>query len=112
EIVESNGSTIYVLNNRSLKLNVNGMLEYFHPLEESVVERNLYTSLSTAAQFITQKTTTVEGMYLTSIDQIQSDSNLGYRLTFKYRVRGIPVLLGNRDVGDYIQIEVFNNHIR
>lgn len=112
EIVESNGSTIYVFNNRSLKLNVNGTLEYFHPLEERIVDRNLYTSLSTVAQFITQKSSTVEGMYLSGIEDIKSDQNVGYRLTFKYRVRGIPVLLGNRNVGDYIQIEVFNNHIR
>ncbi len=112
EIVEGNGSTFYVLNDKSLKLNANGTLEYFQPLEEKVTERNLYTSLSTVAEFITKKESTIEGMYLESIDEIESDSNEGYRLTFKYRISGIPVLLGNRDVDDYIEIEVFNNHIR
>jgi hypothetical protein len=51
-------------------------------------------------------------MYLSSIQDIESDGSFGYRLTYKYRIRGIPVLLGNREFGDYIQIDVFNNHIR
>lgn len=112
EIVEGNGSTIYVYDNRVLKLNINGTIEYFHALEENSSKRNLYLSLSTVADFITQKINSQKGMYLASIEDIESENNLGYRLTFKYRIRGIPVLLGNREVGDYIQIEVFNNHIR
>ena len=112
KIVENNGSTIYEFNNKVLKLNVNGALEYFHPLEEQVLDRNLYISLSTVAEFIMQKTSSQNGMYLSSIEEIESDDNVGYKLTFKYRIRGIPVLLGNREVGDYIQIEVFNNHIK
>lgn len=112
EIVEGSGSTIYVLNNRVLKLNINGTIEYFHAFEENISERNLYKSLSAVADFITQKVDSQKGMFLSSIDEIESDDNLGYKLTFRYRIRGIPVLLGNREVGDYIQIEVFNNHIR
>ncbi|TJX13148.1 hypothetical protein E9840_10625 [Tissierella creatinini] len=112
EIVESNGSTIYVLNKRVLKLNSNGTLDYFQALEETIEERNLYTSLITAADFITHKTSSQKSIYLSNIETIQSDNSKGYRLSFKYRIRGIPVLLGNREIGDYIQIEVFNNHIR
>ena len=112
EIVEGSGSTIYVLNNRVLKLNINGTIEYFHALEESFPERNLYKSLSAVADFITQKVDSQKGMFLASIKGIESDNNFGYRLTFRYRIRGIPVLLGNREIGDYIEIEVFNNHIR
>lgn len=112
EIVEGNGSTIYVYDNRVLKLNINGTIEYFHALEENSSKRNLYMSLSTVADFITQKINSKKGMYLASIEDIESDNNQGYKLTFRYRIRGIPVLLGNREVGDYIQIEVFNNHIR
>ncbi len=112
EFVESNGSTIYSFNNRVLKLNANGTLEYFHAIEGSSTERNLYSSLNTAAEFIAQNASTTKGMYLSSIDDIEFDGNLGYRLSFKYRIRGIPVHLGNREVGDYIQIDVFNNHVR
>lgn len=112
EMVESNGSTIYVYNQRVLKLNTNGTLEYFHALEEVVRKSNLYESLSAAAEFISKSAGVTKGMYLAKVEEISADDSLGYKLTFRYRVRGIPVILGNREVVDFIQIEVFNNHIR
>ncbi|HZH92766.1 MAG TPA: hypothetical protein VFD79_01575, partial [Tissierellaceae bacterium] len=42
QIVESNGSTIYIYNNKVLKFNMNGTVEYFHSLEDTIQERNLY----------------------------------------------------------------------
>ncbi|MCK9444891.1 MAG: YycH family regulatory protein [Tissierellaceae bacterium] len=112
EIVEGNESTIYEYNHRVLKLNINGTVEYYHPLEEIIKKRNLYESLSTSAEFISQNAGITKGMYLAKVEEIQSDESLGYNLTFRYRVRGLPVILGNEEVVDFIQIEVFNNHIR
>ena len=51
-------------------------------------------------------------MYLDKFEEIKVDDSVGYNLTFKYRVRGLPVILGNEEVVDFIEIEVFNNHIR
>lgn len=112
EIVESNGSSIYVYDQRVLKFNINGTLEYFHALEKSVTKRNLYESLSTAAEFISKNTGIPKGMYLSKIEDIKIDNSLGYNLTFKYRVRGIPVILGNNEVVDFLEIEVFNDQVR
>ncbi|WP_353094668.1 hypothetical protein [Tissierella praeacuta] len=112
EIVENNGSTMYIYNKRVLKLNVNGTLEYFHPLVQVVKKRNLYQSLSTAAGFISKNVGATKGMYLSKVEDIEADDeSLGYNLTFRYRVRGIPVILGN-GISDFVQIEVFNDHIR
>lgn len=112
EIVEVGGSTIYIYDQKVLKLNINGTLEYFHGLEEPVKERNFYQSISAAADFISQKTGVQKGMYLSKSEEIDIDGNLGYRLSFKYRVRGIPVILGNLQVDEYIQMDVFKDHIR
>ncbi|MFA5576738.1 MAG: two-component system activity regulator YycH [Tissierellaceae bacterium] len=112
EIVEGNESTIYEYNHRVLKLNINGTVEYYHPLEDTVKKRNLYESLSTSAEFISQNAGITKGMYLARVEELESGENLGYNLTFRYRVRGLPVILGNEEVVDFIQIEVFNNHIR
>lgn len=112
EITERNGSTIYVHNKRVLKLNVNGVLEYFHPLEENINKRNLYESMNTASEFISLNTGVPKGMYLDSVEEIEGNNSLGYKLKFKYRIRGIPVILGNREVVDFVEIEVFNNHVR
>lgn len=111
-IVENNGSTIYRYDQRVLKLNINGTLEYFHGLDEPVKERNFYQSLSAAADFISQKTGVQKGMYLSKSEKIEIDGNMGYRLSFKYRVRGIPVILGNLQIDEYIQMDVFKDHIR
>lgn len=112
EIVESNGSTIYVHNQRVLKLNINGTLEYFNSLEGIVRKRNLYESMNTAAEFISRNTGVPKGMYLSKIKEIKADNSLGYKLTFKYRIRGIPIILGNMEVVDFIEMEVFNHHVK
>ena len=118
EIVESNGSVIYVHNQRVLKLNVNGTLEYFNSLEEVVRKRNLYESMNTAAEFISKYTGVPKGMHLSKTEEIEvknslgdKNDSLGYKLTFKYRVRGIPIILGNMEVVDFVEIEVFNIHL-
>ena len=112
EIVETNGSTIYIYNQKVLKLNINGSLEYFHPLEESVKKANLYQSLTTAAEFISKNSGVPKGMYLAKVEEIQVENSLGYNLTFRYRIKGIPIILGNEEATDFVQIEVFNDHVR
>lgn len=112
EITESNGSTIFLHKERWLKLNASGYIEYFSPLEEKVKERNLYLSLLSASEFINERTRAQKGMYLAKVEEIEADGSVGFKFTFKYRIRGIPVILGNKDVGEYITMEVFNNHIR
>lgn len=112
EIVEDNGSTIYLYNQRVLKLNVNGTLEYFHTLEENIQKRNLYESMNTATEFISNRAKAPEGMHLAKIEEIEADNSKGYNFTFKYRVRGLPVVLGNEEVSDFVHIQVFNNHVR
>ena len=113
EIMESNGSTIYVSNQKVLKLNNSGIIEYFHALENNkVTEKNLFLSLSTAAEFLSERAEVQKGMYLAEIQEISQDENVGYRLFFRYRVRGIPVILGNLEVEEYVNIEVFNDHVR
>lgn len=112
QIVEGNGSTIYVYNQQVLKLNSNGTIEYFQALEKKVTERNLFLSLSTAADFLSHKADVQKGMYLAGVQEIEQDENYGYRLYFRYRVRGIPVILGNKTVEEYVTIEVFNDHVR
>ncbi len=112
EIVEGNKTNIYTYNKKLLKLNSKGYIEYFNPLEEDVIDRNLYQSLTTASKFIKDKSRMIESIYLDRVEEIEIDRSLGYRLTFKYRIRGIPVILGNQEVAEYLSIEVFNNHIR
>jgi len=112
EIVEDSGSVIYLYNQQVLKINPNGQLEYFNPLEEPVLERNLYISLNTAAEFLSQNIGIPQNMYLAKIEEIKSEENLGYRLSFRYRMGEFPLILGSDTIEDFIQIDVFNKNIR
>ena len=112
EIIENNGSILYVYNQKVLKINNNGLLEFFNPLESTIKERNLYLSLNTASEFLSNHMGVPKDMYLSKVDEIEVEQNLGYRLTFRYRIRGIPVLLSNDKIEDFIQMDVFNNHVR
>lgn len=116
EVVERNGSNIYIHNQRVLKLNENGSLEYFNSLNEKVKKRNLYESINTASGFLFSYTgldeSVLEDLYLSSISEIKDGESEGYRLSFKYRIRGVPIILGNREVVDFIEMDVFNDHIK
>lgn len=111
EIVESNGSTIYEYDNSVLKLNSNGVMEYFHVLEDSYSEPNLYISLSTAVDFLTNRVGVSNDIFLSRVEEIQSNSGNGYRLYFRYQTNNIPLIVGD-GFGDYIQVDVFNNQIK
>lgn len=111
EIVENNGSVIYLYDDEVLKINENGFLEYYAPLEEPTSERNLYISLVTAAEFLFSTLEVPKNLYLGKIEEIESGENSGYRFTFKYRIGGLPVILKSDIVEDFIQLEVFNKHI-
>lgn len=111
EIVEDDGSIIYIYKQRVLKFNETGLLEYFDPLEEEIKERNLYTSLNTTAEFLSSHIGVPKDMYLAKVEKIETEGNFGYRLIFRYRIKGIPVILGNDIAEDFIQIDVFNKHV-
>ncbi|NLX62531.1 MAG: hypothetical protein GXZ06_08570 [Tissierellia bacterium] len=111
EIVENNGSVIYLHDDRVLKINHRGFLEYHAPLEEKVTERNLYISLVTASEFLFSNLPVPKNLYLSKIEEIEEGENLGYRFTFKYRIGGLPVVLKSEVVEDFIQLEVFNKYV-
>ncbi len=113
EIVENNGSNIYIVDQKILKLNANGSLEYFHVIPEQVKKRNLYESMNTAADFISKNIGLAKGMIkLADVEEIEEDGSQGYKFNFRYRIKGIPVILGNKEVVDFIEVEVFNDHIK
>ena len=53
-----------------------------------------------------------QDMYLARIEKIKSDGNEGYRLSFRYRMREYPLILSSDSIKEFIQIDVFNEHIR
>lgn len=112
EIVEDNGSILHIHNQEVLKFERDGEVSYFNPLQEKVMERNLYLSLKTGIDFLTSNLEEEsESISLTEIEEIEFNSNLGYRFTFKYDINYFQVV-NFKNQEDFITIDVFNNYVQ
>ncbi|RKD32100.1 two-component system activity regulator YycH [Thermohalobacter berrensis] len=112
KIIESNGSIIYLYNQKGLKISEDGILEYFDSIDEPIVDRNLYLSLNTAVNFITKHIGWPKDAYLSSIKEIEYDKNKGYQFSFTYKINGVPVVPNNEKIKSSIKIEVFNEYVK
>lgn len=112
EVVENNGSTIYIYEDKLVKLSKNGFVDYFQPLKEKVTERNLYLSLNSAVDFISKNIKNPGDLYLYKIEEIESDVNRGYKIRFRHKINGLTVINRGGKILDSIEIEVFDSQIR
>ncbi|MTI66282.1 MAG: hypothetical protein FH753_06745 [Firmicutes bacterium] len=118
KVVENNGSVIYMYDPQGLVISPNGVLEYFNEIEEPVLERDLYESLTTAVDFIKENNRWPTGAYLTDIEKIESKGNKGYRFNITYRVNNKPVVLNKNSMENLkglkapIEIEVYNEYVK
>lgn len=110
EIEEPNGSMLFIYNKDVLKIHENGVLEYLQPLRRDSRNPNLYESLKTALDFISEKSETKLPIYLESARPVEYDGNKGYLLRFQYRASGLAVLY--RHVDSFLEVEVYNDQIR
>lgn len=112
KIVENNGSIIYVYDQQTLKIYENGLIEFFSSIDEPVNERNLYTSLNTAIEFIYKHMGFPKGSYISDIKEIEYDNNKGYSFIFTYSINGIPVVTNDEIIPNSIEIDVFNEYVK
>lgn len=114
KVVENNGTNIYIYDQKGLVITENGVIEYFDVIKEPVFERDLYTSLTTTVNFISENDIWPSDAYLSSIEEIESKDkeNKGYKLKFSYRTNGRSVILNKSIVQSPIEIEVFNEYIK
>ena len=120
KIVDNSGAIIYMYNQKKgLLIYPDGRLEYFDTLEDSVEERNLYKSLNTAMNFVESKDRWPEDVYISSIKEIESNGNKGYKFEFNYKVNGRTVFINknmdnknSNDILKPIEVEVYNNQVK
>lgn len=113
EIKEEGVQSIYVDDDgKILKINDNGLISYFNPEEINVKERNLYISLENALAFISNNLGYDPSLYLKEIQPIEFDNNLGFKMIFGKSAEGLKVELLDDEIVDYVEIDIFNEHIR
>lgn len=111
EITEDQ-STIYTFDNKILRLNINGLLEYENLEEFDIKERNLFTSINSAINFIYTKTGLNGKIAISSIIPIEEKGNLGYSFEFNFVEDSIPVILLKENTRSYIKIDIYNTQVK
>lgn len=111
EITQAN-ETIYVYEDRFLKILSSGMIIYENPENFEINEKNLYVSLKTAVSFISSKMGISNTITLDKIESIKHKTNYGYRFYFSFTENSIPVALSDKKIKNYISIDAYSDHIK
>ncbi len=112
EIKEEGSQTIYVDGSKILKISEKGLISYYNPDQEPIKDRNLYLSLENALAFISNNLGYDGSLYLKKIVPIEFQENQGFKMIFGKNSNGYKVELMDENIVDYIEIDVFNEHIR
>lgn len=111
EVVEDGGTILHIYDQEVLKYSQDGSLEYFNPLQERIMERNLSISLQRASEFLRKYINGEGSLYLSGLREIEFKGNLGYRFIFRYNFDGLE-LLETEGEDDYVYIDVYNNYVQ
>lgn len=111
---EKNGTELYSYNQQVLRIYSNGKLDYVNAFKKPIGSSELYKSLTTAINFISDHVGWPEDSYLKSIEDIEWKENKGYRFKFSYKIHGAQVMLDKNDydLEEPIEIEVFNDEVK
>lgn len=115
KIEENDGSLIYMYDRKGLVFTDEGVLKYFDEIKAPVEERDLYKCLLTFAMFSNSYGYGPQDIYLSNIEEIQSGSNQGYKLSFNYRINRKKVILKNTFSTELrlpVEVEVYNDYIK
>ncbi|WP_138160472.1 hypothetical protein [Peptoniphilus catoniae] len=104
--------TVYAFGQQYLKFNNKGIIEYKNTEDFSSNNLNLYTSLDYAVYFISSKLGTIENLNVVKIEEINEENKLGYKISFNYIEDNFTVYPGEKEASNFIELEVFSNHVR
>lgn len=111
EVIEDSGSILHIYDQEVLKYGIDGSLEYFNPLQESIKERNLSISLKRASEFLNNNIENSTDLHLSDVKKITFKGNVGYRFIFRYNIEGLE-LLEIEGKNDHVYIDVYNNYVQ
>lgn len=112
KLEENSGNIIYVYNNEKvLKINQDGLLDFYDAVEETASDSDVHTSLVEALEFTNNFLGFPESLYLTDVENIQREGRYGYRFSFSYNVMDKPIIFSQFREKKALAIEVFGNKV-
>ena len=109
--IKQSEKTSYIYENKYISFNKNGIVEYSNEEEFNVTDRNLYTSIITALEFLSRNSGMTSNVYLDSTNPIEYKGSLGYKFFFNLRESGKNLVLNSKD-NSFIEMDVFSNHVK
>lgn len=110
EIDDADG-TIFIEDERILKIGTNGYIEYKNSAEIKNKEKNLFKSLQSALEFISNTSGYDDSLYIKNILEIQSEDSPGFSLSFGKLSQGLPIEIIDNEIGDYITVDVYSTQV-
>lgn len=110
--VEVSGNLVYVYRTEKiLKINEEGLLDFYDASIEPDRETDPYESFVAAVNFIREFLGFPENGYLSNVENIHQDGNEGYRYTFSYNILERPILFSKVRDNSALQIDVIGNNV-
>lgn len=112
-VIEEDESTLYVVDQKTLRLDRRGLVDFSDRLESNKAEeRDLNKSIEEVQNFIVQKTGIGKRVYFDSLAEIEKDGRKGYHFKLNYIEGAYPVfpLLGDKQKA-YMEVDVVENKV-
>lgn len=110
--VEVSGNLVYMYRTEKiLKINSEGLLDFYDTTEELENSSDVYESLVTAVNFTEEFLGFPEDGYLNNIESIEYDGSFGYRYTFSYKLLERPILFSKVRENLALQIDVVDKNV-
>lgn len=110
--VEVSGNTVFMYRTEKiLKINAEGLLDFYDTTAELENSSDVYKSLVTAVNFTEEFLGFPEDGYLSDVETIEYDGNYGYRYIFSYKILDRPILFSKVRENAALQIDVVGDSV-
>ena len=110
--VDSTGSVNYIYKNEKvLKINTDGLLEFYDSIESSLERSDVYESFKIALSFMDDFLGFPENAYLSEVQLFQKDGEYGYSYIFSYNLLNRPIIFSQVRDEKAIQIDVLGSKV-
>lgn len=110
--VDSTGSVNYIFKNEKvLKINKDGLLEFYDSIDSSLERSDVYESFKIALSFMDDFLGFPENAYLSEVELFQKDGEYGYSYIFSYNLLNKPIIFSQVRNEKAIQIDVLGSKV-
>lgn len=110
--VEVSGNTVYMYRaEKILKINSDGLLDFYDTTAELKNSSDVYESLVAAIAFTEEFLGFPADGYLSNVESIEYEGSYGYRYTFSYKILERPILFSKVRENSALQIDVVGDSV-